>query len=60
MINKEEGKQLQEDYELDLFKETCIKDKNNAQEIFVEAAQLLYEDYSKNKEQNKQKDCRIY
>ena len=51
---------MQEDYELDLFKETCIKDKNNAQEIFVESAKLLYENYSKNKGQNKQKDCRIY
>ena len=60
LINIEEGKKLQEDYNIDLFKETCIKEENNAQEIFVEAAKLLYGDYSKNMKDNKQKDCGIF
>ena len=61
LINKEEGKQLAEDFNLNLFKETCLKEENNSQEIFVESAKLLYGDYSKNKkDQNRQKDCYIY
>lgn len=61
LISKEEGIKLQEDYKLDLFRETSIKEEKNAQEIFIESSMLLYDDYSKNiKDQNKQKDCRIY
>jgi hypothetical protein len=37
-----------------------VKEENNAQEIFVEAAKLLYGDYSKNMKDNKQKDCGIF
>ena len=51
---------MQEDYNIDLFKETSIKEENNAQEIFVESAKLLYSEYSKNVQDNKQKDCVIY
>jgi len=44
-----------------LFKETCVKEENNSQEIFVESAKLLFEEYSKNvKDQNKEKDCIIF
>ena len=60
MINIEDGKKLQEDYNIDLFKETCIKKENNAQEILVEAAKLLYGNYSKTVKDNKQKDCQIF
>lgn len=61
LISKEEGKQLQEDSELDLFKETSVINENNAQEIFIESAKLLYSEYYKNKKgQNKDKDCIIY
>ena len=61
LINKEEGKQLQEDYNLDLFKETSFINQNSAQEIFIESAKLLYFDYANNiSGQNKQKDCIIY
>ena len=61
LINKEEGKQLQEDYNLDLFKETSFINQNSAQEIFIESAKLLYFDYENNiSGQNKQKDCIIY
>ena len=61
LINKEEGKRIQEEYELHLFKETSVINENNAEEIFVEGAKLLYWDYAKNRdEKNKQKDCVIY
>ena len=61
LISKEEGIKLQEDYKLDLFRETSIKEEKNAQKIFIESSMLLYDDYSKNiKDQNKQKDCRIF
>ena len=61
LISKEEGVQLQEDFNIDLFKETCVKEENNSQEIFVESAKLLFEEYLKNvKNQNKEKDCIIF
>ena len=61
IITKEEGKGVEEEYELDMFLETSLKDKNNSQDIFVGAAKLLYSLYSKSKsESGKQKDCIIY
>ena len=49
LITKEQGLQLQKDFELDLFMETSAKIGFNTQELFVEAAKLLYEDYKKYK-----------
>ena len=40
---------MQKDFELDLFMETSAKIGFNTQELFVEAAKLLYDDYKKYK-----------
>ena len=44
---------MQKDFDLDLFMETSAKSGLNTEELFVEAAKLLYGDYKKYK--NKQK-----
>ncbi len=41
---------------MDYFIETSAKTGMNAQEIFIEAARLLYKDYSKYKNENKNKE----
>ena len=40
---------FKEDYNLDLFMETSAKLGTNVQQIFIEAAKLLYNDYNKYK-----------
>ena len=49
MITKEEAEKYKSDLELDLFKETSAKTGFNTEELFVQAAKLLYTDYSKYK-----------
>ena len=44
-VQKEDAQKLKEDYEFDYFTEASAKTGFNAKEIFVKAAQLLYEDY---------------
>ena len=44
---KETAENFQKEYELDYFLETSAKTGMNAQEIFIEAAKLLYNDYTK-------------
>ena len=53
LITAEQGKQLQKDYDLDLFMETSAKSGLNTTELFIEAAKLLYRDYSKYKKKQK-------
>ena len=48
-VSTEQGKNLQNDYNLDLFVESSAKKKKNTEYIFVEAAKLLYNDYIKYK-----------
>ena len=48
-IPKDQAEKFKDEYELDLFMETSAKIRLNAQEIFVEAANLLYKDYTKYK-----------
>ena len=48
-VSTEQGKNLQNDYNLDLFVESSAKDGKNTEYIFVEAAKLLYNDYIKYK-----------
>ena len=58
VINKDEAEKYKNDYDLDYFIETSAKTGMNAQEIFVQAAKTLYDDYisynneKKNKENN--------
>ena len=47
LINKEQALQLQKDYDLDSFMETSAKTGLNAQELFVKAGKLLYQEYKK-------------
>ena len=47
VIMKETTENFKNDYDLDLFLETSAKTGMNAQELFVEAAKLLYKDYTK-------------
>ena len=45
-ISKEKAENFKNEYELDLFMETSAKTGMNAQELFTEAAKLLFKDYS--------------
>jgi GTPase SAR1 family protein len=49
LVTKEQALQLQKDFELDLFMETSAKTGFNTQELFIEAAKILFEDYNKYK-----------
>jgi len=46
---KETAEKLKQDYDLDLFMETSAKTGMNTQELFIEAAKLLFKDYKKYK-----------
>lgn len=46
-IPKEKAENFKNDYELDFFMETSAKTGINAQELFTEAAKLLFRDYCK-------------
>jgi hypothetical protein len=50
------GEKFKEEYELDLFMETSAKTGYNAQELFIEAAKILYKDYNEYKKSKKHKD----
>ena len=45
-VPEEEAVKFAEDYEIDYFKETSAKTGLNTQEIFVQAAKLLYREYN--------------
>ena len=45
LVTKEKAQQFQQDFQLDLFMETSAKTGFNTQELFIKAAQVLYEDY---------------
>lgn len=48
-VDTERAKKFKEDYNLDLFMETSAKLGTNVQQLFIEAARLLYNDYNKYK-----------
>ena len=48
-VDIERAKKFKEDYNLDLFMETSAKLGTNVQQLFIEAARLLYNDYNKYK-----------
>ena len=56
MINKEQAEKYKEEYDLDYFMETSAKTGMNAQKIFIEAAKILYNDYSLYKSDKKPKE----
>ena len=53
LVPKEKALQFKNDFDLDLFMETSAKTGLNTQEIFVEAARVLYFDYMKYKRKNR-------
>ena len=53
-VTKEEGEKYREDQHLDLFMETSAKTGQNARNVLVEAAKILYQDYLKFDENNKE------
>ena len=60
MISREKAEKLKNDCGFDLFMEASPKTGINAQEIFIQAALLLYNDYIKNKkEESKVKNGKI-
>ncbi len=46
LVARERALQFKKDYELDLFMETSAKTGFNTQELFIQAAKVLYEDYN--------------
>ena len=60
MISREMAEKLKNDCGFDLFMEASPKTGFNAQEIFIQAALLLYNDYIKNKkEESKIKNIKL-
>ena len=53
LVPKEQALKYKEEFELDLFMETSAKTGFNTQELFVEAAKVLYDDYMKYKRKQK-------
>ena len=62
IINTEEGNDIKKEFNINLFKETAVKDEKNAENVFLEVTYLLYNDYNKdpNEKNIKQKDCCIF
>ena len=52
-VQKEDGEKYKEVQHLDLFLETSAKTGHNARNVLVEAAKILYKDYLKFNENNK-------
>ena len=53
LVAKERAIQFKNDFELDLFMETSAKTGFNAQEIFIQAAKVLYDNYNLYKQKQK-------
>ena len=53
LVAKERAIQFKNDFELDLFMETSAKTGFNAQEIFIQAAKVLYDNYNLYKQTQK-------
>ena len=58
-VSKEEGEKYKEEQHLDLFLETSAKTGHNARNVLVEAAKILYKDYLKFDENNKDGDDKL-
>ena len=53
LVPKEKALQFKKDFDLDLFMETSAKTGFNAQEIFIQAAKVLYDNYNLYKQNQK-------
>ena len=61
IINTEEGNDVKKEFNINLYKETAVKNEKNAENVFLEATHLLLNDNNKdvNDKNSKQKDCCI-
>jgi GTPase SAR1 family protein len=59
LVTREQAEQFKNDFELDLFMETSAKTGFNTQELFVEAAKILYDDYMKYKKKQKKPNEKV-
>ena len=53
---KETAQKFKDNYDIDLFMETSAKTGFNTQELFVEAAKILYKDYHNFRPNKKKKE----
>ena len=58
-VPKEDGEKYKEEQHFDLFMETSAKTGHNARNVLVEAAKILYKDYLKFDENNKNDDNKL-
>ena len=58
-VPKEDGQRYKEEQHLDLFMETSAKTGHNARNVLVEAAKILYKDYLKFDENNKNDENKL-
>ena len=58
-VPKEDGERYKEEQHLDLFMETSAKTGHNARNVLVEAAKILYKDYLKFDENNKNDENKL-
>ena len=49
LVTREQAEQFKNDFELDLFMETSAKNGFNAENLFIEAGKILYNEYVKYK-----------
>ena len=55
VISKEEAEKYKRDFDFNLFMETSARTGFNIEELFVQAAKLLYNDYSYYEKKKKEK-----
>lgn len=55
VVKAEDAKKFMENYELNYFQESSAKTGMNVEEIFIQAAKVLYKDYLEYNEDNKKK-----
>ena len=59
VISKAQAEKCKEEYDLDYFIETSAKTGMNAQELFIEAARILYKDYNLYQKEKKKQDNNV-
>lgn len=57
VIEKEKAEKFYLDHQLDFFIETSAKTGENAQKVFIKAAQILYDEYIQSSERDKSSDA---
>ena len=58
-VTEEEARKFKDDYMLNLYMETSAKTGFNAREIFIEAARVLFKEYSQYKKVDEEKKIKL-